>query len=91
MIEMTAKCTGGEQHSDALQDRISLLLIHGILHLFGSVICYHIVFIYVNLIARLLLYRHDHETDNDWARMTSREEELISALTNSDVWNHRLD
>ena len=41
-----------------MEDRLPLLLIHGILHLVG----------------------YDHESDDDWIRMTDREDELIEKL-----------
>ena len=41
-----------------LEERIPLLLVHGMLHLIG----------------------YDHETDNDWKVMTSKEDEIIARL-----------
>lgn len=38
-----------------VQERLTLLMIHGLLHLLG----------------------YDHETDDDWKLMTSREDEVI--------------
>ena len=41
-----------------MEDRLPLLLIHGILHLVG----------------------YEHETEEDWIRMTDKEDELIQRL-----------
>lgn len=41
-----------------LEERLPLLLVHGLLHLYG----------------------YDHETDEDWARMTDEEQRVIDHL-----------
>jgi ssRNA-specific RNase YbeY (16S rRNA maturation enzyme) len=64
-----------------VQERIPLLLIHGMLHLIG----YAIRFTPLSHMQWFLCLfsRHNHETDEDWIRMTDREDEILEELKRS--------
>jgi ssRNA-specific RNase YbeY (16S rRNA maturation enzyme) len=60
-----------------VQERIPLLLIHGMLHLIGYVIGNSPTLLHAKL---LFVPRHNHETDEDWIRMTDKEDQILEEL-----------
>ena len=62
------------------QDRIPLLLVHGLCHLVGCVVVLWLVSSYLMIFLVLVFSRYDHETDEDWEQMTAVEDKILQQI-----------